>query len=68
MTFVVHRRDGLYSLEKTATRLCGFIVTFAPIIERLYPENEALQTALAAALAACQALATQIAAQKTPGV
>jgi len=68
MTIVIHRRDGLYSLRKTATRLCSLIVAFAPVIQRLYPSNTALHTALDAALAACQALSNAVAEQQEPGV
>lgn len=68
MTFQVHRRDGLYSIRKTATELCKFIVAFAPVIERLYPANDTLRLALQAALAACQALSVAVADQQEPGV
>lgn len=68
MPVTPHRRDGLYSIGKTAHMLCKFIVAFAPVIERLYPENTALQTALQAALAACQTLGAQVEAAKTPGM
>ena len=62
------RRDGLYSISKTAKQLCRFIVDFAPVIQRLYPANSELQNALAAALAACQALDILVTAQKEEGV
>lgn len=67
MPFVVNRRDGLFSLHKTAMRLCSLIVRFAPVIQRLYPENTALQVALTAALTACQALDAEVVAATTPG-
>jgi len=62
------RRDGLYSIQKTARLLCRFIVDFSSVIQRLYPANEALQTALAAALVACQALELEVSAQREVGV
>lgn len=68
MTFQVHRRDGLYSLRKTATELCRLIVAFSPVIERLYPANETLRIALEAALVACQALSVAVEDQKEVGV
>lgn len=63
-----HKRDGLYSLHKTAKELCEFIVKFAPVIQRLYPANEELQVALQAALTACQALDALVVAQREEGV
>jgi hypothetical protein len=68
MTFTVNRRDGLYSLHRAAKELCRLVVTFAPVIERLYPDNDELQTALAAALAACQALDALVVEQTTTGI
>jgi len=62
------RRDGLYSISKTAKQLCRFIVDFAPVIQRLYPANTELQDALTAALVACQALDVLVTAQKEEGV
>lgn len=68
MTFQVQRRDGLYSLQRTARELCRFIVEFSPVIRRLYPTNTALHDALDAALAACTVLEQQVTAEKEQGV
>lgn len=62
------RRDGLYSLVKTAHTLCTFITFFTPIISRLYGANLPLMAALAAANSACEELARQASAQKEEGV
>lgn len=68
MSFVVNRRDGLFSLQKTARELCAFIVKFSPVIRQLYPANTALHDALDAALVACEALEAAVTAQREPGV
>lgn len=67
-SFVVQRRDGLYSIQKNARELCKFIVDFSPVIRRLYPANETLSLALDAALAACSALEAAVTAQKQAGI
>jgi hypothetical protein len=40
--------------------MCRLLAKFAPLISALYPENAALQAALAAASAACQQLDAQL--------
>lgn len=67
MSFVVQRRDGLFSLQKTSRELCRLITKFAPIIQQLYPLNTALQAALTAALAACSILEEEVTDQRSPG-
>lgn len=54
------RRTGVPSLIDIAGELCRLIAKFGPTIGALYPENAALQAALAAAAAACLALETQL--------
>lgn len=54
------RRDGFYSLRKVAREMCRLITLFTPIIRGLYPNNTALQAALAAAMAACDELFKEI--------
>lgn len=49
-------RTGLRTIRDLADKLCLLVAAFTPIIKRAYPDNEPLQTALAAALAACAAL------------
>jgi hypothetical protein len=68
MTFVVNRRDGLYSLQQTARQLCRFITDFAPTIRRLYPGNTELHDALDVALVACSALEALVTAQREEGI
>lgn len=65
--FNITRRDGLFSLQKTARRLCYLITKFEPIIRQLYPNNALLLAALAAAMAACQELEKQVSLEITPG-
>jgi len=65
--FAAQRRDGLFSLERTARELCRLITKFAPVIARLYPENVALQAALSAAMAACEVLRAEVEDQQQPG-
>lgn len=67
MTFNVNRRDGLFSLEKVARRMCQLITKFEPVIRELYPDNALLLAALAAAMAACQELERQVSIEKNPG-
>ncbi|HET8671977.1 MAG TPA: hypothetical protein VFM05_15580 [Candidatus Saccharimonadales bacterium] len=67
MTFEINRRDGLYSLIKTARELCAFIVKFEPVIRRLYPTNTELHDALGTALTACAALEALCSEQKQQG-
>lgn len=50
------RRTGVPSLIDVAREMCRLITKFTPVIQRLYPENVALQAALAAANTACGAL------------
>jgi hypothetical protein len=51
-----------------ARRLCNLITKFTPVIERLYGNNEALMTALAAANAACAVLHEELSAVREYGV
>lgn len=50
------QRTGLRTIRDLADKLCLLVAAFTPIIKRAYPENEQLQIALAAALAACGVL------------
>lgn len=68
MPVVAQRRDGLYSIAKYARILCRLLNDFAPVIERLYPNNSALRAALAAALTACSVLVGEVEAQRQQGV
>lgn len=54
------RRNGVPSLQKTAQLLCRLITVFSPLIQRQFPDNTPLLTALAAAHAACEALDAQL--------
>lgn len=54
-------RSGVPSLMEVARRLCTLIVKFTPVIQRLYPDNNDVQVALAAANAACSALSEELA-------
>lgn len=54
------RRTGVPTLVLIAAQLCKYISRYGPTISALYPENVALQAALAAAGAACQTLETQL--------
>lgn len=62
------KRDGLFSISKTAHVMCRLLVDFSPVIQKLYPSNTALHAALAAALAACQVLQEETTAQRELGV
>lgn len=68
MSFTIQRRQGFFSIRKTARLLCGFIFKFTPYIIRLYPEATALHAALAAANAACEVLVQEIDEVAEPGV
>lgn len=54
------QRTGVPSLIDVAKRMCDLIFKFQPVIARAYPGNAALQTALAAAMTACDALRLQL--------
>lgn len=54
------KRTGVPALMEVARRMCLLIVKFSPVIQRLYPENDAVLTALAAANAACEALTAEL--------
>jgi hypothetical protein len=56
------RRTGIPELNKVAKRLCKLITAFAPIIRRLYPDNDTLLAALETAQAACHLLEEETAA------
>lgn len=62
------QRLGFYSLRRVAIEMCRLVVLFTPIIQNTYPNNAALQAALAAANVACEELRKQIDLQATPGV
>lgn len=53
------RRTGLTTIRDLADKLCQLIGAFAPIIRRVYPDNEALHIALDTALAACATLSAE---------
>lgn len=50
------QRTGLRTIRDLADKMCLLVSAFTPIIKRAYPNNDTLQLALAAALAACAAL------------
>ena len=50
------QRTGLWTIRQIGLRLCRYIALFTPTIAAAYPNNSALQAALAAANAACQVL------------
>lgn len=54
------RRTGIPSLIDVASELCRLVAKYGGTIGALYPQNAALQAALAAAAAACLALETQL--------
>lgn len=54
------KRTGVPTLIHIADRLCSLIVAFSPIIQRTYPDNVALQTALSTAMAACSVLRSEL--------
>lgn len=54
------KKTGVPSLILVAHELCRLLSKFAPLIAALYPQNAALQAALAAASAACQTLEAQL--------
>ena len=68
MSWQISRRDGLFSLQRTARELCRLVTAFTPVITRLYPGNAALLAALAAANTACAVLEAEVTAQKVEGV
>lgn len=61
------QRTGVPALMDVARRMCQLIVNFTPVIERLYGDNEALMTALAAANAACATLHAELATVREYG-
>jgi len=62
------RRDGLYSLRKTAYDMCKYLTKFGPVIRLLYPENVTLITLLETAQELCGELVTEIDKQRPAGV
>jgi hypothetical protein len=64
----VAKRTGVPSLMVVARRMCLLITNFTPVITRLYPNNTALLTALAAANAACAALHAELSEVREYGV
>jgi len=55
------RRTGVPALMQVARRMCDLITRFTPIIVQVYPQNSALNAALAAANAACAVLHQELA-------
>lgn len=60
-------RTYVPSLLQVATLMCRLIGKASPVIAKLYPDNTALQAALAAALTACQVLSTELAKVRSYG-
>ena len=60
-------RTGVPTLLRVAHQLCKYIVKFTPIIQRTYPTNTAILTALAAANTACAALGEELEAIRQYG-
>jgi len=54
------RRTGVPTLLWVAKRLCQLVAKYGSTIELLYPTNEALALALAAANTACGVLAAEL--------
>jgi hypothetical protein len=52
---------------KVAQYLCKLITTYTPVITQLYPNNEDLLAALAAANTACAALSASLAPVRETG-
>jgi hypothetical protein len=61
------QRNGVPAMLQVAKTLCRLIVKFTPILLVQFPENTTLQSALAAANAACAALAAQLALVREMG-
>jgi len=57
-------RDGLFTLFAASNTICEVIRWSRPIIQKKYPTNIALQTAMDTAMAACQVLRLGIQDQK----
>jgi hypothetical protein len=62
------QRTGLPTLLQIARRMCRLIAIFTPTIQSLYPGNQPLLAALAAANAACNELSMEIEVTIPPGV
>lgn len=61
------RRTGVPTMLFVAKRLCDLIGRYGSIVATLYPSNVALIAALAAANAACGALAIELQAVREVG-
>jgi len=61
------RRTGIPTMLKVAQYLCKLITTYTPVITQLYPNNEDLLAALAAANTACAALSASLAPVRETG-
>jgi len=64
----IPKRTGIPAIRKVGHELCRLIVKFAPIILQISDNDPGVSTALAAALAACQALDEAIAEYQQQGV
>lgn len=56
------------SLDDAAHKMCALLTRASPTIQRLYPNNAALQAALQAALAACATLGEETAKERDYGI
>lgn len=62
------KRTGVPSLLWVAKKMCYFLAKYQSVIVALYPTNDALIAALAAANAACSTLATELELVREYGV
>lgn len=62
------RRTGVPTILLVAKEMCRLLAKFTPVIVALYPENTALNAALAAANSACAVLATELEQVRDYGV
>lgn len=53
-------RTGVYSLTKTANRMCQLILAYGWVIRKVFPSNNALHAAIDAAAAACAVLRLEL--------
>ena len=61
------RRTGIPTTIKLAHKLCRAVVLFDPLIRKVTNNDPTVLAALAAALAACQLLVTELEAYLEPG-
>jgi len=57
---MARKKTGIPTLVNTSTALCRALDKYAWVITHLYPDNTALQVALAAATVACQELRKEL--------